>query len=671
MYRKLLLILFLFLYSLVSFSQKEEDIVFKINGKPVCISEVRSAYERGNKYADTKESVSDFLQSYIKLKLNVEEALAQHLDTAYAYVNAYESYRSQVAAPYMVDTVYEVQYIKDLYQRSLENIEINHIVFPFEKDVVFPADTLSVYKEALAAREIILKKGFGTDAFHPKNAGSKIFLGAEKYNGYAGWIAPFMLSYKVENAVYSLPLNAVSFPIRSAKGYHIVQVLKKRPAVGSVEVEQVVFNFPHIPPLKHHIDSVGTVARREYSNIKSGKNTFQDLCDEFTRVFQTSKKGCYLGIIGIDANLPMSFIGAAFNLDKAGDISEPIMSDYGFHIIRLLRKYPMGSYDQMRYALKDRVIKSDKVQDLSDDRRKKLLDKFKVNINQPVYASLNNIAATISPRDSLFFSSVTNGDDILVDIDGKKKYQVKAFVKYLEIRRKEVNVDPTELQILQITEASPYSLSTDILKEYFDSFLFLVLSDYAEVTLGEREPEFYNTMKVFSEELLSYEVKNKNVWKRSASDEAGLSDYFIQHRNKYSLSQKKYKGLVLHVQNDSMLEKVKNFVGRKKVNSKLIEDIRTRFNTDSVQVKIEIGSWIKGDNRYVDNMVYGESEPIPYKGYPKFLVIGRFIDKPEDYTDVRSEVEVDYQEELEKNWDKYLEGKYKVEIDESVLNRIG
>ena len=47
---------------------------------------------------------------------------------------------------------------------------------------------------------------------------------------------------------------------------------------------------------------------------------------------------------------------------------------------------------------------------------------------------------------------------------------------------------------------------------------------------------------------------------------------------------------------------------------------------------------------------------------------GKFIDTPEDYTDVRYAVELDYQEKLEKEWAVYLQNKYKVDINKPALN---
>ncbi|WP_029906795.1 peptidylprolyl isomerase [Prevotella sp. 10(H)] len=651
------------------FAQQNDPIVFKINDIPVYKSEFEQAYKKGD--AENKESINDFLQSYINFKMNVAEAKAQQLDTTEVYQRQFSSYRLQIAEPYLKeDDAFENEYITKIYNRMLENVEINHVMFPFfDSEIVLPSDTLRMYKKAMEAREKILKSGFtGADLTTP-NSGSVFLPRAESRNGYVGWVSPFMFSAKVEDAIYSLPVMEVSMPIRAARGYHIIQVLNRRQALGSAEIEQVLFKFTRIPPPQQQIDSVGKVAWREYNNIKHPAD-FQSLCDLFSKVHQTGDKGCYFGVVSLDSNLPMDFTMAAFNLEKEGDISKPVMSNFGYHIIRLIRKIPLPTFDKIKYDIRDRIYKSDKVQELSDEKRRRLKSYFNVTLNDNAYRKLLDIAETVSPRDSAFLKKINNGNDILFSIEGKRAYPVREFAKYIYYRQKERQRSNDELRIMQIEDASPYSLSTDILQEYLDGFQNLLLSDYEESTLENRFPEFKNVVEEFSDGLLFFEVQDRNIWKRAKTDKAGLEDYFATHKSQYSLTESKYKGMVVYAKDETSLKKAESIAKKKKDTDSFIREIKNTLNKDLIRVRIEPGSWLKGENSYVDNKIFGGSQPKPYEGYPYFFVTGKMIDKPEDYTDVRNEVERDYQEKLEKDWNSYLKSKYKIEIDESVLNSI-
>ncbi len=668
MYKKLFLLIYILSVVACVFAQENDPVVIRINGKPICKSEVERVYKNGN--TENKEDIKNFIQSYIDFKLNVDEAIAQRLDTTPNYKRDYSSYRLQMAAPFLVDTLYEEQYLKKIYNRLLEDVEVNHVMFPFEKqDIVLPSDTAVLYKKAMEARSKILKNGFLGEEFNTPRSRSAFIARPESRNGYMGWITPFMLPSKVEDAIYSLSLKEVSMPIRSARGYHIIQVLNKRPAKGSAEIEQVLFGFSHIPPKQHQIDSVRKVAMREYDKIHSATD-FQSLCDEFSRAHQTGDKGCYFGVVGLDSNLPLDFTMTVFNLENPGDISKPVISDYGFHIIRLISRIPVPTFEKVREELRQRIIRSDKVQNLSDEKRARLNSMFNITINRNAYAKLNDLTTIVSPRDSLFLSMIKNQDETLLDIEGKRAYAVSEFAKYIQFRQKERQRDQSDLQMTQIEEVSPYSLSTDVLKEYFDSFLNVLVSDYADYTLEEREPQFAEAMKQFSEGLLFFAVKDQNVWNRSKTDKAGLTDYFLKNKKKYSLDEVKYKGVVIYAKNEDVLKQVEAIYKKNPNRDQFIQEIRSSLNKDSISVKIESGLWVKGNNTYVDNKIFGGAEPKPYNGYPYFFVAGKFIDKPEDYTDVRNVIELDYQEVLDKNWTAYLRNKYKVEIDKTVLNTI-
>lgn len=668
MIKKHSLLFFALLTTLGILAQQDDTVVFTIDGVPVYKSEVEYAYKKGNANAETKQDFGDFVSSYINFKLNVTEAKAQQLDTTASYQRQLSSYRSQMAQQYMNNTDYEDEYIEKIYKRMKENVEINHVMFPFDnKEIVLPADTLRMYKKAMEARAKILKGGFTGAELSTPRSGAMFYPRAESRNGYIGWVSPFMFAAKVEDAIYSLPLNEVSMPIRAARGYHIVQVLNRRPAMGAVEIEQVVFNFSHLPPSQQQIDSVGKVAWREYENIKSPAD-YQSLCDLFSKVHKMETNGCYFGIIKLDSNLPMDFTMAAFSLEKAGDISKPVMSNYGYHIIRLLRKIPTESLDVMRNQLRERILRSDKVQELSDEKRRSLKSYFNVTVNKEAYSKLYEITETVSPRDSVFLKMIKNGDDILFDIDGQRAYPVREFAKYINYRQKERIKDTNDITIMQIEEASPYSLSSDILNEYFEGFQALLLSDYEENTLDKRFPDFARIVNEFSDGLLYYDVQNKNVWERSKTDTEGLAACFDKNKVKYSLDGPRYKGMVVYAKSGDILKKAEAASKKVKSREAFIKEIDDTLNKDSIRVKIEPGLWIKGGNAYVDNKIYEGATPPPFNGYPYFFVTGKFIDTPEDYTDVRYAVELDYQEKLEKEWAAYLQNKYKVEINKSALN---
>ncbi|MDR0824382.1 MAG: peptidylprolyl isomerase [Prevotella sp.] len=672
MNKKLFLILITFLAT-CAYAQQADPVAIKINGKPVYRSELEKAYKKSNelKQEGQKEPFSDFIKSYIDFKLNVEEAKAQHLDTTGSYIRDLSSARVELSRPYMQDTTYEDKYMRGVYSRMLEDVEINHVLLPYDNDVVLPADTLALYNKAVDLRNRLVKNGFAAEGYEKKPQTS-VVIDSKGRNGYIGWTVPLMFPAKVEDAMYSLAINQISLPIRTAQGFHIVQVLGRRPAVGSAEIEQVMFNFTQVPPDRNQLDSVGSVAWREYRKIHSPED-FNLLCEEFSRVMQTGDEGCYGGMVNLESFLSPSFVNAALNLKEAGDVSEPVWSDYGYHIIRLLKKIPISDYDNVKGALRGRIGRAGRMPDMTKEKRFRMAAELKLVINDKAYSALNDIADGVSPKDSLFLERVKNDDDILFSFENGESRKVNDFIQYIRFRQDMLNAenkpkDAPAATILQ--DMNKYTLSTDILKEYFESFLSRSLTDYYYLTLADRFTKYKEQLDELSDGLLLFAVKNKNIWERSAIDEKGLSDYFNNNKTKYSLGGTKYRGLIVYAKNEDTLIKAEAMAQKQKNRDALIKEIREAFNKDSFGVLMVPGTWAKGANPYVDNKIYGGGDVTAMMGYPFFFVTGEFITSPQDYSDVKSAVEQDYQDILEKEWQTYLNKKYEVKTDKSVLKTI-
>lgn len=669
MNKKLFLILIYSLITLYLHPQDADPVVFTINGIPTHKSEFLHAYRKSNENLEAKLSITEFLQSYTKLKMNVEEAKFLRLDTLSKYMDELEAYRSVIVEPYLTDNDSELAYVRKIYNRLTENIELNHFLIPFEQELILPSDTIAAYKKALEIRSRILKEGFKIEIAGVDSITKNIYLGMEGNNGYLGWIAPFVLSPQLEDAVYSAPLNEISMPVRTVNGYHIIQVLNKRKAIGSAEIEQVMFQFSRIPAPQQQIDSVRRVAEKEYNRIASD-NDFQTLCDAFSEAYQTGDKGCYFGFVGLDSKFPPEFLTAVFNLEKPGDISKPVMSDYGFHIVRLLRKVEVPEFDRMQEQLFHKIKNSNRIYDLNKEKRKLILENVGISVNKKAYAQINNIASSLSPRDSLFTTLIENGDDILISIDNKRDVPVKEFSRYISYRQNLLKRNTNEIEMMNVTEASPYNLSTDILREYFNNFLNILALDYIESTIEDRYPEVKNIMNDFSEGLLVYEIKDRNIWNRSKTDETGLANHYAANKEKYRLDTPKYKGLIIHAKDEKSLQKARKIALKERTREGAVQKIRKNLNKKEILIKIEPGLWEKGENQYVDHSVYDGKEPKEHIGYPFFSVVGREISEAEEYSDVRTQVEADYQKYLDENWNSYLENKYKVNVNKAILDSI-
>ena len=193
-------------------------------------------------------------------------------------------------------------------------------------------------------------------------------------------------------------------------------------------------------------------------------------------------------------------------------------------------------------------------------------------------------------------------------------------------------------------------------------------------SLAAVDPEARYLIQEYHDGLLLYEISNRQVWERAAKDEAGLKAWFDTHKKNYSWSEPHYMGIAYHVKDKADVKAVKKCLKGLPF-EQWAEVLRTTFNPDTiVRIRVEKGLFKPGDNGTIDRMVFkirNTKTDAANANYPIEAVYGKKLKKrPEDYTDVRSQVVADYQDYLEKEWIASLRRRYPVKINKEVLKTV-
>ena len=81
----------------------------------------------------------------------------------------------------------------------------------------------------------------------------------------------------------------------------------------------------------------------------------------------------------------------------------------------------------------------------------------------------------------------------------------------------------------------------------------------------------------------------------------------------------------------------------------------------------------EGENKLIDALVFKKDSTFvnPNKKYPVYFTYdGKIVSVPENVNDVRGQVTSDYQNVLEARWVEELKTKYKVKLNNKVLNKL-
>ncbi|NVK53649.1 MAG: peptidyl-prolyl cis-trans isomerase [Flavobacteriaceae bacterium] len=523
--------------SLAVYSQKDSAILFKIDNKPVFVSDFKRVYEKNLDIVSDKDqkAVESYLDLFINYQLKVKEAYSLKLDTVKTYKSEINSYKNQLAKPYLQDSTFIKKLIKDAYQRTKHMLNASHILVKVSPNAT-PKDTLKAYAKILnAVKEIKNGTSFANVALKYSEDPS-----VKSNFGNLGNFTAFKMVYSFEKAAYNTKVGELSTPFRTQFGYHIVTVHSKKPSPGEVKIAHIFINKNTIKG-KEKIDTV-------YNQLKLGV-AFEKLVKKYSQDRNTIANGGLLPKFGI-GRMPTSIEDEAFALKNVNDFSKPFQTRFGWHVIKLIEKYPITSFEKMEKELAKKVKASggNRLSDLA--MKQKLRKKYNTKIYQPAKKVFYQQQIRSAKRDTL--------TKTLLTIEQKKISQ-QQFFDFIRNRR---------------------HLPIDVL---FEDFVDQEVLSYFKENLIHTQPSYAETLKEYQEGLLVFDFMQQKVWNKSVKDSLGLQQFFKANKSTYKFTDlSKNKGTVMndyqtYLENELIqdLRKKYKVTIRKRTLKKLIKHYKT------------------------------------------------------------------------------------------------
>lgn len=654
--KKHLVILSLGFFSFICNAQVNDPVVMKVNGKDVLKSEFEYLYKKNN----TGIALDEYVDLFKKFKLKVTEAQTQGIDTTAAFIKELKDNRTQLAKQYAKELAIDESLLQKEYERLKEDVEISHLAIPIKLETqhngdgqepalapkLLPADTLAAYKKAIQYRNRLLK---GEKIDKLASELEKAFKMPNNPPTYMGWISAMMMMPSIEDAMYATPVKSVSMPVRFNSLYLLIQVHNKRPSAGEVNASHIMVACAKDADTVQ-VQDAQKKADEIYRRVISGED-FATLAKELSDDKGSGQQGGELGWFGT-GRMVKEFETTAFALKNKGDISQPVRSQFGFHIIKLNDSRSIEPFEQKRAQINSFLSRGEK----STQLRKPGIDQLKQQANfkadEQAYQDILTLANWYYPSDSLFRDNIRLKDQVLFTVWGNE-YKKTDFLEFIT------------------RSSSPYVLSTDIVNDRYQAYVFDVLKKEDDAHLEDQHEEFKNLMKEYHDGFLSYEITQKEVWEKAPKDTLGLTTFFNQNKDKYQWESPRYKGYVVLCKDAKIKKKAQKSI-KKMPAEEAARFLIREFNSDSIKtIKLEKGIFAQGANKHVDELVFKAGKAETNQDFPESFVIGKLLKNgPESYTDVGGLVISDYQNFLEQEWLQQLSTKYPVEIYTDVLKTI-
>jgi len=648
--RVLILSLFVVLFSssLLYSSGLSAQTLFTVDGTPITKEEFLKAFSKNNTgIVPTEKAYRDYLDLYIRYKLKVKAAYAAQLDTLPAQRTELQNFRSQVADAYMKDQESMDRLVREVSVRGQKDIHLAHIYFALPK-IATPTDTLRAYEKAMTVYNELKKgKKFGEVAAAVSDDPT-----AKSNRGDIGYITIFTLPYELESLAYSLAPGQFSRPYRSKGGYHIFKDEGEKKALGRIKVAQILLSFP--PGASAAVrEQVRVRADSIYRALQLGAD-FAALARTFSSDNLSYQNGGEMPEFGV-GHYDSAFEATAFGLARDGEISRPLATEFGYHIIKRLSRKPFPpKMDEAAMAgLRQQVLNDPRV----EISRQALYNRIfretgfaRAAIPEAeLWAFMDS--AFRNPGYSSNGGSLTNST--MIFSYSQRAYTIKDWIDFVRVTKP--------------TRAGSSLSDKDLLQRYIER----TAMDYYRNHLEQYNKDFAFQLNEFKEGNLLFEIMQRKIWDKASTDSAGLLKYYDAHKGKYWWNASA-DALLFTCNNTGTAETLKA-----RLTSGAVGAWRTYADS--------IGSAIQADSgRYELPQIPGTAFSAPAAAsFTEFT--GNKADntvsfayiltlynnrEPRSYHDARGFVINDYQGFLEEQWVQGLRKEYPVNVDEKVFKTL-
>lgn len=384
------------LMSLTATAQNET--LMTINGKAVSAEEFLYIYEKNNQAgAVDPKTMDEYLDMFINFKLKVTEAESQGIDTTASFKKELKGYRAQATPKYLQDEAAMDSLIELSWRHMSKDRRAAHIAIqcPMSADSAQTAEALAKINEAyervtVGKMKVERKKVKGrwknvekrqpVEAFDAVARELSTDPSVQETGGELGWITPFRYVYPLEEAVYNTPVGDISKVFRTQYGFHIVKVEEERDHL-EVKASHIMKMVPadSLDAIKKaQIDSIYKRLKEENERMKE---IFAEVAKRESDDRGSSARGGELGWFG-KGMMVKPFEDAAFSM-KAGEISAPVRSQYGWHILYKEAERGIQPLDSMRAQIQRQVLRDERAQEAD----KAFIRKTRAEYNLPAEMS--------------------------------------------------------------------------------------------------------------------------------------------------------------------------------------------------------------------------------------------------------------------------------------------
>jgi peptidyl-prolyl cis-trans isomerase SurA len=593
----------------------------------------------------TRKEFEENFESFLNYKLKVIEAESIKLDQMEEYNLEFSSIKESLIAPYLIKNSIEEGEVKKVYARLQEIVRAKHILFQFPPNPK-KEDSIAVLQLALKVKAELENGG----DFSALAANYSDDPSAKVNKGDLGYFTGLQMVQQFEEAAYTLPVGSISDPILTDFGYHIIQVSGRQANPGEVQVSHILVRFDSENPSQEEN------ARRKisdiYAEIQKESTIWEEIVQTYSEDFGTKSAGGVLPWFGVGTMIP-EFEVAGFSLTEIGEVSPPIKTAYGYHILRLEGKRGLQPYEEVEQSIRSKILRNSKTGMIQSQVVAIQKSRFGFQENE---LGISTVAGAVTATDILSFGAAIQekklGGTVLFKVN-TSSYTAGDLVNFMQTK-----------------EITPKGTGT-FFELWLDKFTEATLAKTEEVDLEKNNKAYQMLLKEYRDGILLFSLTNQEVWQKGLNDSLGQQAFFEKNAQKYQ-----WKGRVqaylTKVNDASKLENARKFLQNKGFDI----DSFAAFEADYRSNYPDAYATESGTFEYEAHPILSKVDlNTPYQelvieGTSYVLVVGKvYPPGPRKFEEARGLIIRDYQEFLDQALTKRLKEKYPIQINAGVKEK--
>ncbi|MBQ0768766.1 MAG: peptidylprolyl isomerase [Bizionia sp.] len=621
-------------FAFTGFSQENDKVLFTVGDTPAYASEFVRVYNKNLNLVqdESQKNIDEYLKLFIQYKLKLAEARKLKLHEEADYIKELDGYKKQLAKNYIFDTEVTEELVNEAYYRLNNEVEARHVLIMLDASAT-PQDTLAAYTKLLKIRDDIKTTGFNAVKEEVHN-GKTVF--AEDL----GYFTALKMVYDFENVAYNTPVGEVSMPFKTRFGYHVVNVLDKRKTKGEITVGHIM--------IKNDESKVNDI----YKRIQQGE-AFESLAKQFSEDPSSSESGGKLKPFSSGALSSPEFEEAAFNLKAIGEISAPVKSEYGWHIIKLYEKKGTAPLKDLKNELINKIKRDSRAQLINTSRLESLKARYTINEEMVNLSYFESLITPEYQKRKWDLPSDFKAEDAFLRIEDRQ-FTNSDFGTFLV---------GYQYRNLAVKERS------NLVEQAYKTFLELELFKFQEDNLSNENREYANIIEEYRDGILLFNLMQTEIWNAAKNDSIGLKNYYNTHKKNYVT----HKTVDAIVASSAEKRTIKNVAKLLKKDTP-VATIKKELNSENtIAVSFTTGTLESNHQSLPKQLKLTEGVSKVYKHNDAFVVVkinNIFEAKEKSFENSKGQVISDYQAQKEKEWLENLANTYTIKVNDDVLKEV-